>query len=171
LNVRVPDARISSTELDREGPSYTVDTLRALREEASRHQRIKASREGHRVGRRPPADSPQAQTEFYLLIGADQALDFHRWKEWQQILTLATPVVMLRPPWDEKTFRQELLKRYSPTEVEHWLSWTLTRGLPRLDISASEIRQQLKEGNFAALDGVMDPAVMQYIRENGLYRA
>ena len=67
----IPNAKTSTIELDRPGPSYTVDTLRSLK--ASRHQGIEASRENANA--------------FFLLIGADQALDFHRWKEWRDTVS------------------------------------------------------------------------------------
>jgi nicotinate-nucleotide adenylyltransferase len=61
------DERFSASriELDREGPSYTVDTLRALHEQ------------------RPDA-------EFFLLLGADQAERLPTWHEPEKVLELAT---------------------------------------------------------------------------------
>ena len=55
----------SRIELDRAGPSYTVDTLRALRERA-------------------PGD------ELVLLLGGDQAAALGGWREPEEILRLAT---------------------------------------------------------------------------------
>jgi nicotinate-nucleotide adenylyltransferase len=63
--------RVSRIELDRGGVSYTVDTLRALRE-------------------RSPAD------ELLLLIGADQLGAFSSWRSPDQVLRLARLVVMDR---------------------------------------------------------------------------
>jgi nicotinate-nucleotide adenylyltransferase len=141
----IPNARISTLELDRAGPSYTVTTLEEL------------------IRTAPGA-------EFLLLIGADQALDFHRWKDWQRILRLARPVVMLRPPWTLPQFQAELLKRFTPTEAARWMSWTLVRGVPEMDIRATEIRGDLHAGNYAALSEKLDTAVLDYIRFNGLYQ-
>jgi nicotinate-nucleotide adenylyltransferase len=140
-----PAARISTIELDREGPSYTVDTLRTLREHLG------------------------AGTDLRLLIGADQALEFHRWKDWQDILKLATPVVVLRPPWTEQTFREGLATAYQEAEATQWLRWTIFpgEGMPLMDISATEIRRRMHSGE--PLDGLLDPAVIDYIRTNGLY--
>ncbi len=185
----IPNARISTIELDRAAkgqvPSYMIDTLHALRAEydsqsasprAAAHVGS-AARSGSSGGAHSKAASSSASTaaaasmgappSFRLLIGADQALEFHRWKKWQDILMLATPAVMLRPPWDERTYREALAKKYSPVEAECWLRWTLMRGLPRMDISATEIRRRLKTGE--PLTGMIDPAVEQYIRANGLY--
>ena len=52
--------------------------------------------------------------EFHLLIGADQALEFRQWKDWQGILELATPAVILRPPLDERAFREGLIETHGP---------------------------------------------------------
>ncbi|MGH7483144.1 MAG: nicotinate (nicotinamide) nucleotide adenylyltransferase, partial [Longimicrobiales bacterium] len=67
------DARfeISTLELDRDGPSYTVDTLRALRR-----------------------DRPG--TALHLLIGADQWREFESWREPGAIEELARVCVLGR---------------------------------------------------------------------------
>jgi nicotinate-nucleotide adenylyltransferase len=57
--------RVSRIEIEREGPSYTVDTLRELRE-------------------REPED------ELFLILGGDQALALPTWHEPEQVLELAT---------------------------------------------------------------------------------
>lgn len=63
---------VELSELRRPGPSYTVDTLRALRE------------------REPGAD-------LVLLLGADAAADLPAWREADQIPRLARIVVFARP--------------------------------------------------------------------------
>lgn len=63
---------ISTHEIDREGVSYTVDTLR------------------HFEALRPEA-------RFTLLIGGDNAGDFRTWREPEQIVRLATVAVWARP--------------------------------------------------------------------------
>jgi len=149
----VPNAKISTIELDRPGPSYTIDTLTAL------HQQFAPPSKDRESTARP--------IDLRLLIGCDQALEFHRWKQWQDILKLATPVVMLRPPWSAEQFAAEVRKTYSAVEAEQWLNWTLTRGLPSMDVSATEIRERLRL--HKSLDDLVDPAVAEYIRINKLY--
>ncbi|MHC4220696.1 MAG: nicotinate (nicotinamide) nucleotide adenylyltransferase [Planctomycetota bacterium] len=140
---RVPDAEISRLELDRPGPSYTVDTLEAL------HAQVEPG------------------TELHLLIGSDQALTFEKWKRWQRILELATPVVMVRPPLDEESYRRRLQETYSAEQARRWLDWTAA--VPYMDIDATGLRQRLAEGSDVR--GMLPPAVLAYIRENGLYGA
>lgn len=66
-----PRFEASGLELEREGPSYTVDTLRALRDA------------------RPGA-------ALFLLIGADNLRDWRKWREPGEIARLATLVVAAR---------------------------------------------------------------------------
>jgi nicotinate-nucleotide adenylyltransferase len=141
----VPHVEISELELNRKGPSYTIDTLRALRSNPSTSV--------------PP--------DLFLLIGADQALDFHRWRDWQEIIKLARPAVMLRPPWTLDGFTSALCQRYSPDESQQWLDRTL-RTLPVLDITATDIRRSLRDGQ--PVTGMLASGVESYIRTHHLYQ-
>jgi len=67
-----PGFASSRLELERPGPSYTVDTLRAL-----------ASANPH--------------AELFLITGTDTVADFHTWRAPDQILALATVVGAPRP--------------------------------------------------------------------------
>ncbi len=138
----VPRAEISTIELDRPGPSYTVDTLESLHEELG---------PGH---------------ELHLLVGSDQALLFHRWKHWRRVIELATPAVMLRPPLDEASYRARLQETYPSQEVDRWLLWRVS--VPRVDLCATTIRRNLAEGKDVT--GMIDSRVLEYIRRHELYR-
>lgn len=61
-------------ERGRDEPSYTIDTLRRLRKVVP------------------------ARVKLRLLIGADQAADFHKWKDFRAIIRIAEPLVMPREP-------------------------------------------------------------------------
>ncbi len=63
---------LSRVDLDREGPSFTVDTLRAMR-----------------------ADYPQA--ELFFLMGADSLIHLRTWHDPQGILRLARILAVSRP--------------------------------------------------------------------------
>jgi nicotinate-nucleotide adenylyltransferase len=67
-----PVFQIDEIEKDREGPSYTVDTLAELR-------------------RRRPGD------DFWLLAGGDVVRDLHGWYEPRRLLETAGLLVMARP--------------------------------------------------------------------------
>lgn len=68
-----PRFRLSRSEVDRPGLSYTVDTLRQLRTEW-----------------------PEGSAELVLLLGADAAAQFAAWKEPDVIRRLARVVVLTR---------------------------------------------------------------------------
>ncbi len=68
----VPGAVVDDRETRREGPSYTVDTLRELQAE-------------------------HAGARLFLVIGADQARAFDTWREAGEITRLATICVAGRP--------------------------------------------------------------------------
>jgi nicotinate-nucleotide adenylyltransferase len=63
--------RVCTLEVDRGGPSYTVDTLRQIHEELP-------------------------ETELFFLIGADAVRDVPKWREPAEIFRLATPLVVRR---------------------------------------------------------------------------
>lgn len=67
-----PRYLLDRSELDRPGPSYTLDTVRALQ----------AARPG---------------AECYLLIGADQYAGLHTWVGWQELLARVVLAVANRP--------------------------------------------------------------------------
>ena len=71
-------ARVDERELRREGPTYTIDTLRELQREY-----------------------PGAQ--LVLVIGADQARAFDQWRESAEIARLAIISVADRPPADSSS--------------------------------------------------------------------
>ena len=137
----VPGAEISTIELDRPGPSYMVDTLELLRRELG------------------------PGTEILLLIGSDQAMAFHKWKDWSRILELATPVVMVRPPLDGAAFRRQLAAHYDPDEVDRWIGYAVA--VPQVDVCATTVRERLAAGGDVR--GLLQPTVLAYIREHGLY--
>jgi nicotinate-nucleotide adenylyltransferase len=70
------DERFTSSrvELDRDGPSYTSDTLRAMR-------------------------SASPDDELFLILGGDQAATLPTWHEPEEVLSLATVAVVERVSW------------------------------------------------------------------------
>lgn len=67
-----PEFQIDTRELDRETPSFMIDTLRSFQQ-----------------------DFPHRP--LVLIIGADSYLKFTSWKSWQEILSLAILAVVERP--------------------------------------------------------------------------
>lgn len=71
-----PSFTVSRLEIDREGPTHTVDTLRVLREERG------------------------TDVELYFVTGADAVLGFREWKEPDAVLALAHVIAATRPGYD-----------------------------------------------------------------------
>jgi len=67
----LPRVRVDDRELRRDGATYTIDTLTELH-----------------------AEAPGAQ--LFLVIGADQAAAFHRWRRATDILRLTTVLIAVR---------------------------------------------------------------------------
>jgi len=110
----------SNLEIAREGKSYTVDTVRAIREELGK------------------------QTQLFLIIGADALLEILTWKEPQTLLSMCEFIVVTRPGYDNRA----LLEHISMLETNyggqiHFLE------IPALDISSSDIRLSTSLGKSA----------------------
>ena len=143
---------IWTDEIDRGGrSSYTIDTLVRLRRVLGGSVRLR------------------------LLIGADQAGAFHRWREYGAIMELAEPVVMLREPAESADAVLESLRAsgaWTSGRMDEWRCWIVPGG--RFDASSTRVRQLLHESddplNEAELSRLMDRRVLGYIVEHGLYR-
>lgn len=67
-----PRFELDRIEIDRAGPSFTLDTVRALQ-------------------------AAQPGQQWFLLIGQDQYAGLHTWNQWQELLTRVTLAVANRP--------------------------------------------------------------------------
>ncbi|MDH3692990.1 MAG: nicotinate-nucleotide adenylyltransferase [Gammaproteobacteria bacterium] len=142
-----PQFEVDQRELHRTGPSYTVDTLRSLHEDFS-------------------------NSALCLIIGMDAFLSINTWHQWQEIPTLAHLVVMRRPGWStnenlpdwcwQSTFENTDAVREKNTGAVCMCEVDL------VDISASAIRRDLKQGN--EISRSVPLPVQNYILENKLYQ-
>ena len=131
--------RTLDLELQREGRSYTAETLRQL------HQQY-------------PED------ELWLLMGTDMFLTLQAWREPGEILSLAGIAAFGRTEEDtEELFsvqRDYLYRTYPQARI-----FTLT--IPGVvDVSSTELRTMLARGEGGNL---LPPAVYGYILREGLY--
>lgn len=137
---------VTDAEIVRGGTSYTLDTLRQLR------------------GRLPD------DIALRLLIGADQAASFHRWRAPDEVIELAEPVVMLRPPEESaETLLDRLSAHWPADELLQWESRIVE--MPIRNASSTRVREILRaEGpQSAALERLVPAPVLRYIAERGLY--
>ena len=144
----VADAR----EVQRPQPSYTVDTLTALRAELGDAQPL------------------------WLLLGADAFLDLPSWHDWRRLFGLANIAVAARPGaqlMQSDAIMEPLQSEVSRRQVADSRSATgpagsiLLRATPPLDISATTIRDILARRDSARY--LLPDAVLDYIHEHQLY--
>ena len=118
---------ISREEIEKVNISYTIDTLRHLRD-------------------------IYENGSFYLIIGMDNYITFHLWKEPKQILEHSTVVVMNRPNYPQRM--NEII--------------VIFVDVPDIDVSSSDIRQRIKRGK--SVKYLVPDEVERYIIDNGLYK-
>lgn len=144
---------VDSVEIDREGLSYTVDTLRDF------------ARQYPSAGR-------------YFLVGADVLSSFAKWRDPHIVLELATLAILTRTADPDSPTRGEsaIAGRSGETragEVGETLDAELARRATivptrRIDVSATEIRDRVQCGK--SIHGFVTDAVAEYIGSHGLYR-
>lgn len=129
-------------ELQRAGPSFTIDTVRRLQ----------------------TLEGPGSGALVYLLLGGDNLSGLADWREVDELLFRAQPVVVWR---DERELEAlaALRGRLAPALIAR-----LERGLLRLPpvpVAASELRAALARGEDPG--AALAPGVAEYIRAHGLY--
>jgi nicotinate-nucleotide adenylyltransferase len=145
----LPNTRVWTDELDRAAagePSYTIDTLRRARQWLDMHG--------------------NAGTKLHLLIGADQAAAFHRWREAPEILKLASPLVVGR---ESVNLERELAGHWDEATMKVWCAGLLQ--IPELPISSTMVREAIAAGDYERARPWLHPLVLDYIRERHLYHA
>ena len=139
-------------EIMRSAPTYTIDTLRALRAQYGN------------------------QVSLVLAMGADQLKNLPTWREWQKIFDYANLCVAARPGYEltHDTLPDELGREITRRAGSAEQLRTTPNGLIHiannlaLDVSASTIRQALQEDQAA--DALLPPAVLDYIHQHHLYK-
>ena len=146
-----PRFTVDAREVESPRPSYTVDTLTALRAELGDEQPL------------------------WLLLGADAFLELPSWHEWQQLFELAHIAVAARPgaPLMQSDAMPDVLKNEVSQRQGAAGSDTgpagsvLLRATTPLDISATVIRDILARNGSARY--LLPDAVLDYIHEHQLY--
>ena len=143
---------IDSIEIRREGPSYTVDTLRELRQILGE------------------------EISLVWIIGADQLTNLHTWHEWRKLFELTNVAVAARPGYtlDKAALDGEVSNEISrrianPSQLKH-----TPRGLAFIaynlawDISSTTLRESLRQGK--SLKGLLPTPVLDYAQHHHLYQ-
>jgi nicotinate-nucleotide adenylyltransferase len=143
-----PRFEVDSVELDRDGLSYSVDTL------------------GDFARRFPLA-------ERYFLVGADVLGSFAQWRDPRTVLELATLAVLTRSDSDlDAPHAPHAMHREAGTPAGALADDLATRSTTvptrRIDVSSTEIRDRVRTGR--SIRGFVTDAVAEYISSHGLYR-
>jgi len=144
-----PGFVVDDREIRREGPSYTVLTLRELRDEA-------------------PA------RPICLLVGMDAFLGLPQWHEWRELLELAHVVVAHRPGWTAPRDGTlgELLAARGTSHVqdlhESVAGRVHVRPVTPLEISSTGLRELIVAGEDPRY--LLPDAVRAIIHDTGCYR-
>jgi nicotinate-nucleotide adenylyltransferase len=95
--------------------------------------------------------------ELAWVIGADQVERLHLWREIGELVRLVEFVALARPGW-AKVMRQDI-----PGLRLRWCEGHL------VEISSTEVRERVRAG--LPVEWMIPHKTVEYIRENGLYRA
>jgi nicotinate-nucleotide adenylyltransferase len=127
--------KIDDREILRAGPSYTIDSLLEVQKD-------------------------EAGSEFFLIIGEDQALQFSTWHRWRDILSITHLVVAQRP--HESSISQSSAQLH-PSEMDT----VITLDFEAMAVSATQIRLRIE--NRQDVSAWVPANVLQYIHKQNLY--
>ena len=100
------------------------------------------------------------EKEYHLILGEDALENFHLWKDFEELVELAPPLIGTRIQ------EEELSKKELPKKVLSALKAGLTK-TPIMEISGTDIRARLKKNLYCG--HLLPIKVGEYIKENGLY--
>ncbi|HMW22028.1 MAG TPA: nicotinate (nicotinamide) nucleotide adenylyltransferase [Burkholderiaceae bacterium] len=142
-----PRFRLERCELDRAGPSFTIDTVERLQAEDRAH----ATRPGEPAAR------------WFLLIGQDQYANLTTWRRWRELLERVELAVAAR---DGQAPQPSAELAALPHRLHHLV-------MPPVAVSSTALRLALAGGaspSSLVPDG-LDAGVADYLAARGLYHS
>jgi nicotinate-nucleotide adenylyltransferase len=142
----VPGVEASSLEIDRGGPSYTVETVEALDAVATS------------AGRPAP--------QVFLVVGADLVPELGTWKRVADLQRRVTVVAVSRPfPAASGAGVPGGPRSRQAAQAAGWdVRWV---DGPQVEVSSSAVREALARDE--SVDELVPPGVIRCIRQRGLY--
>ena len=107
---------------------------------------------------------------FSLIIGLDSLHSFTTWKNWEEILSLCSLLVLGRTINKNKKLDKALESRIT-LDIDDFFSEhgkIFRLGNDFINVSSSEIRKKIK--NDESLEGLLDQNVREYIQDMSLYK-
>jgi nicotinate-nucleotide adenylyltransferase len=136
----IAEYRVDRRELSRTGVSYTVDTLREIRQE-------------------------QPAAELFFIIGADAWKELADWRDPQEIVELATLSVVSRAGHPPVDLKQHLALIGTKATLE---TTAAAIQMPTIDVSSTQLRARIADHQRIRFR--TPHAVQAYIASHGLYR-
>jgi len=134
-------------EGQRQGPSYTIDTLNYFNSKG---------------------------IETYFILGSEAFLEIHTWKSCQELFNLSHFIVLLREEMHKKNIPEylknlglEIASKENDELFLHSGKKVLFFRPTRLEVSGSQLRSILRKGG--SIKFLVPEKVLQYITENRLY--
>lgn len=155
----IAGAAVSDVELQRSGPSYTIDTV----------HHFKSTR---------PVDAP-----LFLIMGMDAFLEIDTWKSYRELLEQISMIVMARPSDRFQNVQQgwKILEDYIRFKIPMDYRYSDSRNafisaegqpvylcdIKALDISSTQIRQRIQQKE--TIENYVPARIAEYIHQKGLY--
>lgn len=138
-----PDFVVSRLEVDRKGPSYAIDTMRALKEMYGKG------------------------TEIFFITGADAVWEILTWKDADKLADVCVFIAATRPGYSlEKFKRLHVLPENKGREKGRPLVHIME--IPALAISSTDIRRRVR--TEMPIRYLVPEGVASYIYKQGFYK-
>lgn len=142
--------KIDLREIERDTPSYMVETLESFR-----------------------AEYPQAA--ITLILGYDAFLSLPYWYQWEKIINLANLLIINRAEFAKQPVPEVIKKFLEQYQTKNKTALLTTRSgtvflfdAGHFEISSSTIREEIKKG--AEVKNKLPKQVYEYIKAQGLYQ-
>jgi len=132
--------RLSTCELNRPQPSYTLDTVLYFREKYAQ------------------------QADLFWLVGADAIEDLSRWYRINELLEICTIAVMYRAGYPKPDF-EACKEEFTPEQIAQFQQNIVP--VPLIEISSTDIRNRISQGRDVR--DFLHPKVYDYIKAHDLY--
>jgi len=146
----------SRVEVDREGPSYTFDTLTELGARPALSERSASSGDGLRESK---------GTQIFFITGADAFAEIATWSRYPAVMDLANFVVVSRPGITLDSLRERVPSAFRDRPSAQTRVILVEAHTP--DISSTDIRRRVRAGH--SLSGFVPDPVARYIAAHHLY--
>ena len=102
---------------------------------------------------------------LFMLCGTDMMLNLGEWDKIDEIFSLSYPVYIRRE--NDRSLDAEIIAK-NKDYFEKYGKYVIKIEAPVIEVSSSMVREKLRQGED--ISGFIDPKVLNYINEKGLYK-